>query len=79
MEFLLLTKSTTFLIGPIAEVLGWIMNGIYNMGVHNVAMCIILFTVIVKPAPASSDDQAAEVYEDQCSHAAGTDCDSEKV
>lgn len=47
MEFLLLTKSTTFLIGPIAEVLGWIMNGIYNMGVHNVAMCIILFTVIV--------------------------------
>ncbi len=47
MEFLLLTKSTTFLIGPIATILGYIMDGIYKIGVHNVAWCIILFTIII--------------------------------
>ncbi len=47
MDFLLLTKSTTFIIGPIANVLGYIMDGIYRLGVHNVALCIILFTFIV--------------------------------
>ena len=47
MNFLLLTKSTTFIIGPIATVLGWIMDGIYKLGVHNVAWCIILFTIII--------------------------------
>ena len=47
MNFLLLTKSTTFIIGPIATALGWIMNGIYKLGVHNVAWCIILFTIII--------------------------------
>ncbi|QNM04486.1 YidC/Oxa1 family membrane protein insertase [Qiania dongpingensis] len=47
MDFLLLTKSTTFIIGPIATVLGYIMEGIYNLGVHNIAACIILFTIIV--------------------------------
>lgn len=47
MNFLLLTKSTTFIIGPIATALGWIMDGIYKLGVHNVAWCIILFTIII--------------------------------
>ncbi len=47
MDFLLLTKSTTFIIGPIANLLGYIMDGIYRLGVHNVALCIILFTFIV--------------------------------
>lgn len=47
LNFLLLTKSTTFIIGPIATVLGYIMEGIYNLGVHNIAACIILFTIIV--------------------------------
>ena len=46
-NFLLLTKSTTFIIGPIATALGWIMDGIYKLGVHNVAWCIILFTIII--------------------------------
>ncbi|MCI9487470.1 MAG: YidC/Oxa1 family membrane protein insertase [Lachnospiraceae bacterium] len=47
MNFLLLTKSTTFIIGPIATLLGYIMDGIYRIGIHNVAWCIIIFTVIV--------------------------------
>ncbi len=47
MNFLLLTKSTTFIIGPIATLLGYIMDGIYRLGIHNVAWCIIIFTVIV--------------------------------
>ena len=47
MNFLLLTKSTTFIIGPIATLLGYIMDGLYRLGIHNVAWCIIIFTVIV--------------------------------
>ena len=47
MNFLLLTKSTTFIIGPIASLLGYIMEGIYNIGIHNVAACIIIFTIVV--------------------------------
>ena len=50
MEFLLLTKSSAFIIGPVATVLGWIMDLIYNLcaaiGIHNIGLCIILFTVI---------------------------------
>ena len=50
MEFLLLTKSSAFLIGPIAALLGYIMDFIYEVcsliGVQNIGLCIILFTVI---------------------------------
>lgn len=50
MEFLLLTKSSAFIIGPVATVLGWIMDLIYNVcaaiGIHNIGVCIILFTII---------------------------------
>lgn len=50
MEFLLLTKSSAFLIGPIASLLGYIMNFIYEVcsliGVENIGLCIILFTII---------------------------------
>ena len=50
LEFLLLTKSTAFIIGPVATVLGWIMDFIYNVcsavGIQNIGLCIILFTVI---------------------------------
>ena len=50
MEFLLLTKSSAFIIGPVATVLGWIMDLLYNLcaaiGIHNIGLCIILFTVI---------------------------------
>lgn len=48
---MLLTKSTTFLIGPIASILGYIMNGIFwlqsQIGLENIGLCIILFTIVI--------------------------------
>ena len=50
MEFLLLTKSDAFLIGPIANILGYIMDFIYEVcsfiGIENIGVCVILFTII---------------------------------
>ena len=31
----------------VAEVMGWLMNGIYSIGVTNLGLCIILFTIII--------------------------------
>ena len=49
--YLLLTKSTTFLIGPIATVLGFIMDAIFNfldlLGIPNIGVSIILFTILI--------------------------------
>lgn len=51
MEFLLLSKSTTPIIGWIAQLLGWVMNGIYEvlnlMGIPNIGLAIVFFTIIV--------------------------------
>ena len=48
---LLMTKSKTFLIGWIALGLGAIMNGIYYgqsaIGLENIGLCIILFTLVI--------------------------------
>lgn len=48
----LLTKSTSFLLGPIAVILGLIMNGIYEFfhmfGIQNIALSIFVFTFITK-------------------------------
>ncbi len=50
---ILLAKSNAFLIGPIAEVLGYIMNlivkGLHAIGIENglIALSITLFTIIV--------------------------------
>ena len=44
---MLLTKSTMPIVNWVAEVLGWLMNGIYSIGVHNLGLCIIIFTVII--------------------------------
>lgn len=51
--FLTLTKSTTFIIGPIAQLFGMIMNAIYNfffnvMGIESLGVSIIIFTLLVK-------------------------------
>lgn len=47
----LLTKSTTFLIGPIASLLGYLMDGIFwllnKMGIPNIGLAIILLTVVI--------------------------------
>lgn len=51
MYYLLLTKSTTFIIGPIATILGFIMDAIFSflnvIGIPNIGTSIILFTVII--------------------------------
>ena len=51
MSGILLTKDTTFIIGPVAEILGLIMNAIFNflnlIGIPNVGLAIILFTIVI--------------------------------
>lgn len=48
---MLLTKSTTFILGPIATVLGYIMNAIFSflslLTIQNIGLTIILFTFII--------------------------------
>ncbi|MFQ7415153.1 MAG: YidC/Oxa1 family membrane protein insertase [Blautia hansenii] len=44
---MLLTKSTMPIVNWVAEVLGWLMNGIYSIGVHNLGLCIIIFTLVI--------------------------------
>ena len=45
------TKSKTFIIGWVAALLGFIMNVIYNVqsaiGIGNIGLCIILFTIVI--------------------------------
>lgn len=53
MEMMILaTKSGTPIIGQVASVMGWIMDGIYKMldglfGVQNLGLCIIIFSIII--------------------------------
>jgi len=52
---MLLTKSNVFIIGPVATLLGFIINAIYMslhgmLGIENISICIILFTIIVNIA-----------------------------
>ena len=46
-----LTKSTTFIIGPIAEFIGIIMNGIFyvlgKIGLPNIGLSIIIMTILI--------------------------------
>ena len=48
---MLLTKSTTFIIGPVATLLGYIMNRIFwvqsQIGIESIGLCIILFTIVI--------------------------------
>lgn len=52
MAGILLTQSSTFIIGDVAKILGWIMDVLFRFvhavfGVQNIGLCIILFTVII--------------------------------
>ena len=51
MSGMILTQSNTFILGPIAKLLGLIMNGIFNLldmiGIPNIGLSIILFTIII--------------------------------
>ena len=51
MSEMLLTAYDGSILGPIAKILGWLMNGIYEimavMGIENVGLTIILFTIVI--------------------------------
>ena len=51
MSEMLLTAYNGSFLGPIAKVLGWLMNGIYEImaavGIENVGLAIILFTIVI--------------------------------
>ncbi len=51
MTGILLTKSSTFIIGPVATLLGYIMNAIFTLlekiGIPNIGISIIIFTIVV--------------------------------
>ena len=49
---LLATQNSGMILGPIAKLLGWIMNAIFNLmdslfGIQNIGLSIILFTIVV--------------------------------
>lgn len=44
---ILLTPYDGAILGPIAKVLGWIMNGIYYISFGNVGVAIILLTIVI--------------------------------
>lgn len=49
---LLATQHSGAILGPVAKLLGWIMNAIFNImdsvfGIQNIGLCIILFTIVV--------------------------------
>lgn len=52
MAGILLTKNNGIILGPIARILGWVMNILFNFlngafGIQNIGLTIILFTVII--------------------------------
>lgn len=51
MDFIVLTKAGGIL-GPIARILGWVMDALFRFtsmfGVMNIGLCIILFTIAMK-------------------------------
>lgn len=51
MNLVILTKDNGLIIGNVAKLLGLIMDGIFNvidlLGIHNIGLAIILFTIVV--------------------------------
>lgn len=48
----LATQHSGAILGPVAKLLGWIINAIFNMldslfGIQNIGLCIILFTIVI--------------------------------
>ena len=48
---MVMTKVTTPIIGWVASILGWVINAIYELleliGIPNIGLAIILFTIVV--------------------------------
>ena len=51
MSGILLTKTSTFIIGPVASLLGYLMSGIFTIlekiGIPNIGISIIIFTLVI--------------------------------
>ena len=51
MSGILLTKTSTFIIGPVATLLGYLMSGIFTVldkiGIPNIGLSIIIFTLVI--------------------------------
>ena len=51
MTGLLLTQNSSFIIGPVAKLLGYIMEGIFwvldKLSMPNIGVAIILFTILI--------------------------------
>jgi len=47
LDVVLLTKSSTPIIGWFAEILGFIMNLIFDLGITNIGVAIIIFTLVI--------------------------------
>jgi YidC/Oxa1 family membrane protein insertase len=43
----LLTKSNMFIVKYFADILGVLMNAIYELGVTNIGLCIIIFSIVI--------------------------------
>ncbi len=71
------------IIKQIAWLLGQVMNGIFNVlskiGIENIGVCIIIFTIIIYTLMIPTYNQAAEVFEDVSCYAAGDQENSEKI
>lgn len=52
MNFIILTKNQGAILGPIAEIFGFIMDFLFQMtskvGIFNIGLCIILFTIVTR-------------------------------
>ncbi len=50
-SMILATKSSTPIIGQLATVMGWIMDGIYRLlnifGIQNIGLCIVIFSILI--------------------------------
>ena len=51
MTDIILTQYDGAILGPIAKLLGWIMNGVYlflsKMGIENIGLSIIVLTIVI--------------------------------
>lgn len=52
MNFIILTKNQGAILGPIAEIFGYIMDFLFQItskvGIFNIGLCIILFTIVTR-------------------------------
>ena len=48
MDNFIIATQTGGILRPFALILGKILEGIYNLGIHNVGFCIIIFTFVVR-------------------------------